>query len=43
MPLKIARVEVFGVAMPLVDAFTSGGVTKSATNGVVVRCMRQMA
>ena len=37
MPLKIDRVEVFGVAMPLVDAFTSGGVTKSTTNGVVVR------
>ena len=37
MPLRIDRVEVFGVAMPLVDAFTSGGVTKSTTNGVVVR------
>ena len=37
MLLKIDRVEVFGVAMPLVDTFTSGGVAKSTTKCVVVR------
>ena len=37
MSLKIDRVEVFGVAMPLVSTFTSGGVSKSATQCVVVR------
>lgn len=37
MTLKIERVEVFGVAMPLVGTFTSGGVSKSATKCVVVR------
>jgi L-alanine-DL-glutamate epimerase-like enolase superfamily enzyme len=37
MTLKIDRVEVFGVAMPLTSTFTSGGVSKSATKCVVVR------
>ena len=37
MALKIDKVEVFGVAMPLVGTFTSGGVSKSATKCVVVR------
>ena len=37
MTLKIERVEVFGVAMPLVGTFTSGGVSKSTTKCVVVR------
>ena len=37
MNLKIERVDVFGVAMPLVGTFTSAGVAKSATKGVVVR------
>ncbi|MFT5172483.1 MAG: L-alanine-DL-glutamate epimerase-like enolase superfamily enzyme [Gammaproteobacteria bacterium] len=37
MALKIDRVEVFGIAMPLLGTFTSGGVSKSATKCVVVR------
>jgi len=37
LPLKIDRVEVFGVAMPLVSTFTSGGVAKSTTKHVVLR------
>jgi L-alanine-DL-glutamate epimerase-like enolase superfamily enzyme len=37
MAVKIDRVEVFGVSMPLVSSFTSGGVSKSATKCVVVR------
>jgi muconate cycloisomerase len=37
LSLRIDRVEVFGVAMPLVDTFTSGGVAKSVTRCVVVR------
>src|SRR5215213_414606 len=37
MTLKIERVEVFGVAMPLVGTFTSAGVSKSATKCVAVR------
>ena len=37
MTLKIDRVEVFGVAMPLTHTFTSGGVSKSATKCVAVR------
>ena len=37
MTLKIDRVEVFGVAMPLARTFTSGGGSKSATKCVVVR------
>jgi L-alanine-DL-glutamate epimerase-like enolase superfamily enzyme len=37
MSAKISKVEVFGVAMPLVGTFTSGGLAKSATKGVVVR------
>lgn len=37
MTLKIDRVEVFGVAMPLSGTFTSGGVSKSATKCVAVR------
>ena len=37
MSLKIDRVEVFGVAMPLSGTFTSAGVSKQATKCVVVR------
>lgn len=37
MTLRIDRVEVFGVAMPLSGTFTSGGVSKSATKCVVIR------
>jgi len=37
MNLKIDRVEVFGVEMPLLGTFTSGGVSKSITKCVVVR------
>lgn len=37
MALKIDRVEVFGVAMPLTGSFTSGGITKSATKCAVLR------
>ena len=37
MTLKIDRVEVFGVAMPLTGTFTSAGVSKNATKCVVVR------
>jgi len=37
MTLKIDRVEVFGVSMPLTHTFTSGGVSKSATKCVAVR------
>ncbi len=37
MKHKIERVEVFGVAMPLVGTFTSGGISKDATKCVVVR------
>jgi L-alanine-DL-glutamate epimerase-like enolase superfamily enzyme len=37
MKLQIERVEVFGVAMPLVGTFTSAGVSKQATKCVVVR------
>ncbi|MDB5865589.1 MAG: hypothetical protein JWO70_3395 [Betaproteobacteria bacterium] len=37
MKQKIERVEVFGVEMPLVGTFTSGGVSKQATKCVVVR------
>ncbi len=37
MALKIDRVEVFGVEMPLVGAFKTGGVAKSTTKCVVVR------
>ena len=37
MKLKIERVEVFGVAMPLIGTFTSAGVSKNATKCVVVR------
>ena len=35
--LKIERVEVFGVAMPLAGTFTSAGISKQATKCVVVR------
>ena len=35
--LRIDRIEVFGIDMPLVGSFTSGGVTKSTTKCVVVR------
>ena len=37
MKLRIERVEVFGVAMPLNGTFTSGGISKDATKCVVVR------
>ena len=37
MKLKIERVEVFGVAMPLIGTFTSGGISKDVTKCVVVR------
>ncbi len=37
MSQKIERVEVFGVAMPLIGTFTSAGVSKQATKCVVVR------
>jgi muconate cycloisomerase len=37
MTLKIDRVEVFGVAMPLTGTFTSAGVSKNSTKCVVVR------
>ena len=37
MTLKIERVEVFSVAMPLIGTFTSAGVSKNATKCVVVR------
>jgi len=37
MKLKIERVEVFGVAMPLIGTFKSAGVSKQATKCVVVR------
>jgi muconate cycloisomerase len=37
MSLAIERVDVFGVAMPLVGTFTSAGVSKSTTKCVVVR------
>jgi muconate cycloisomerase len=34
---RIEKVEVFGVAMPLVGNFTSGGISKSAIKCVVMR------
>ena len=37
MALKIERVGVFGVAMPLKGTFTSGGISKDATKCVVLR------
>ncbi len=37
MALKIERVEVFGVAMPLIGTFTSAGISKQATKCVVIR------
>jgi muconate cycloisomerase len=37
MTLKIERVEVFGVAMPLTGTFTSSGVSKNTTKCVAVR------
>ena len=37
MNLKIERVEVFGVAMPLIGTFKSAGIAKQATKCVVVR------
>lgn len=37
MKLQIERVEVFGVAMPLIGTFTSGGISKQVTKCVVVR------
>ena len=37
MNLKIERVEVFGVGMPLSGTFTSGGISKDVTKCIVVR------
>lgn len=37
MTVKISQVDVFNIGMPLVDTFTSGGVSKSITKCVVVR------
>lgn len=37
MTATIRKVEVFCIGMPLVATFTSGGVSKSVTKGVVVR------
>jgi len=37
MKQKIERVEVFGIAMPLIGTFRSAGVSKQATKCVVVR------
>lgn len=37
MSVKIEKVEVFSVAMPLMGTFTSGGISKSATKCAVVR------
>ena len=37
MKVVIEQIEVFGVAMPLVGTFTSGGVSKNTTKCVVVR------
>ena len=37
MKLHIERVEVFGVAMPLIGTFTSAGISKQATKCAVVR------
>lgn len=37
MTLKIERFEVFGVEMPLIGTFTSGGISKAATKCAVVR------
>jgi muconate cycloisomerase len=37
MAVEIRRVEVFGVEMPLVGTFTSGGISKAVTKCVVLR------
>lgn len=37
MTLKIEKLEVFGVEMPLIGTFTSGGISKAATKCAVVR------
>jgi L-alanine-DL-glutamate epimerase-like enolase superfamily enzyme len=37
MSLKIDRIEVFGVAMPLIGTFKSAGIAKQATKCVVIR------
>ena len=37
MKTRIERVEIFGVGMPLVGTFTSGGISKAVTKCVVVR------
>jgi muconate cycloisomerase len=37
MKQKIERLEVFGVDMPLMGTFTSGGISKQSTKCVVVR------
>jgi len=37
MKNRIQKVEVFGVAMPLMGTFTSGGISKQVTKCVVVR------
>lgn len=37
MMATIRQVEIFSIAMPLVGTFTSGGVSKNITKGVVLR------
>ncbi len=37
MYASIRQIEVFGIEMPLVGSFTSGGVTKAVTKCVIVR------
>jgi L-alanine-DL-glutamate epimerase-like enolase superfamily enzyme len=37
MTATIRQVEIFSIAMPLVGTFTSGGVSKNMTKGVVLR------
>src|SRR5688572_24005416 len=37
MSSRIERVEIFGIAMPLVGDFTSAGITKDVTKCVVLR------
>jgi muconate cycloisomerase len=37
MKARIERVEIFGVGMPLVGTFTSGGISKAVTKCAVVR------
>ena len=37
MNATISKVEVFCIGMPLAGTFTSGGISKNVTKGVVVR------